>query len=250
MTRVLIGSTVPAFKMNDEGDWWHWLADAEALVAASSEAGITVDWLGVLQEDARGRELFYPLSDRIAELGGTSYWFSLDTGVAAIDGGSRLGAICTGRNLIIDRALRQGHDWIYFADADISTPPDVLIRLLELDYPVCGAQVPTYGLDGPPATAAHYLNFSHSGPMRRAGRKGDVRIHWTTAGSLMVSRDLFRRVPWRYDPDAGETDDPATQSELARLGWPTLVRHDVVCKHHPEAIGPLEGRGHDLAVYR
>lgn len=251
MNRILLGSTIPAFKMTDDGHWWQWLKNAELITEQARQVDHQVEWLAVLQNDARGREPFAALLDYLEQLlvQVKLFWFSLDIGADQIDSGNRLGAICTGRNLIIDHALRHGHDWIYFADADIQAPDDVLAKLLELDWPVCGAHVPTYCLDGP-SVAEYTRTVLCNERLQRAAGVGDVRVHWTTAGSLMVARETFRRVPWRHDPDAGSTDDPATQTEMERLGWPTLVRHDVVCTHHPESIGALEDRHHDLAVYR
>lgn len=239
LSTIIVGSTIPAFAMEDV-HWHHWLENAEAITAAAREAGHEVRWLATLQVDARGEapfdRLFYRLNQlRETGIWATTYRFSLDLGEERITSGNRFAGICIGRNLIIEAALRDRDvEWIYFADSDISAPDDVLVRLLELDWPVCGAHVPTYCLNG-----------------RRVHIAGaDVRRHWNTAGSLLVRRDVFRRVPWRWDPDAGDTDDPATQHEMERLGWPTLVRHDVICRHNPEQIGPLEQRGLDLAVYR
>lgn len=265
--RILVGSTIPAYKMTSDGDWWHWLTNAAQISRAARSAGHEVEWLAVLQHDARGRELFQPLIETTLvhreELGcrvAPPRWFSLDLGDDEINTGNRLIAICTGRNLITEYAMSRGHHAVYFADADIEAPADVLVRLAELCWPAAGAHVPMYGLDGPNAVewalSRHQnadvtdLELQRADQIANAGRFGDIRVHWNTAGSLFMTRDAFRRVPWRYDLDVGLTDDPATQTELARLGWPTLVRHDVICEHHPSWIGALEQRGHDLAVYR
>jgi hypothetical protein len=245
MSRILVAATVPAFAMGTP-DWGWWINNGDAITAAAAAAGHEADWHAVFQEDARGRSIFTPLRDladeRLSFL--TTAWFSFDLGSEQWDSDTRLAGIVTGRNLIIDHALRNGHDWIYFADSDIEAPDDVLVRLLELEYSVVGAHVPTYGLSGPQAAKDWRQRI------RDAGEHGDVQVHWNTAGSLLVHRNVFRRVPWRIDPDAGDTDDPATQHEMERLGYPTLVRHDVICKHHPEAIGAFENRGLDRTVYR
>lgn len=263
--KILVGSTIPAFKMTDDGHWWHWLDNAEQITWAAERAGHEVTWLAVLQHDGRGRERFGDLRHRLGDLKSRSIataarWFSLDLGDDDITSGNRLIAICTGRNLISEYAMSRGHGAVYFADSDIEAPDSILVRLTEMCWPVTGAHVPTYGLDGPNAVEwalsrhrrddATEIELQRADQIANAGRFGDTRLHWNTAGSLLMTRDAFRRVPWRYDLDAGLTDDPATQTELARLGWPTLVRHDVICRHHPGMIGPVEERGHDLAVYR
>lgn len=249
MSRVLVASTIPAFAMGTP-DWSWWLKNWAEIKFNTLQAGHEVEWLAVLQEDGRGRGVFDPLTVEmpnraICGLDMSLRWFSLDLGVDEWTTGTRLAGIVTGRNLIIDHAIRHGHDWIYFADSDIEAPDDVLPRLLEMDWPVCGAHVPTYCLSGP------FARNDWRGRIRDVGeRYEDTQVHWNTAGSLLVRRDLFTRVPWRIDPDAGQTDDPATQAEMERLGYPTLVRHDVICRHHPDQVSGFEHRGLDRTVYR
>lgn len=237
MSRVLFASTIPTFAMGAPY-WHHWLQNAEQITEHARNAGHDVDFYAVLQADARGLAPFHPLINRLDEItddGAQAFsLFSLDLGEDEWTTGSRLAGIVTGRNLIIDRALRRQHEWIYFADSDIEAPDDVLPRLLEVDWPVVGAHVPTYCLNGP----------------RVDHEYADIQEHWNTAGSLLVRRDVFRRIPWRFDPDAGHTDDPATQHEMARVGFPTRVRHDVICTHHPQMIGGFESRNLDRKVYR
>lgn len=249
MTSILVASTLPAFAMS-EPDWHWWLDNSEQIRKHAKDAGHTVDFFAALQIDARGFEPFEPIRHRLmiseaAHALPPFLTFSVDLGNDEWNTGTRLAGIVTGRNLIIDHAIRHGHDFIYFADSDIEAPDDILVRLLEMDWPVCGAHVPTYVLHGPPA------EDDWRGRIRDVGERfGNTQVHWNTAGSLLVRRDLFSRVPWRIDPDAGQTDDPATQAEMERLGYPTLVRHDVICRHHPDQVSGFEHRGLDRTVYR
>lgn len=65
-----------------------------------------------------------------------------------------------------------------------------------------------------------------------------VKEHWNTAGFLLVRRDAFTRVAWNYDPDSGNSDDPAFQRNCAEMfGHQTFVRHDVLGHHVPGAVG-------------
>jgi hypothetical protein len=254
MTKIVVGSTIPAFKMAHEGYWYKWLDNARQVIERTKdEIDVEVSFVATLQHDARGQVPFELLLRRLEPLDASVYWFSVDTGEDEITSGNRYFSICMGRNLIIDHALRGGHDYIYFADCDISVPDNVLVKLMDLCWPVTAAHVPTYCL-GINATMARDVTeaVGHRWKQIRASANlgGDVRVHWTTAGSLLVHRDVFRRVPWRWDPDAGDTDDPATQHEMEKLGYPTLVRHDVIATHWPQNIMGLEQRGHDRRVYR
>lgn len=264
MSRVLVASTLPAFAMS-EPDWHWWLDNSEQIRKHAQDAGHTVDFFAALQIDARGFAPFEPIRHRLmiseaAHALPPFLTFSLDLGVDEWTTGTRLAGIVTGRNLIIDHAIRHGHEWIYFADSDIEAPDDILPRLLEVNWPVVGAHVPAYclGENATPYAGAVLTipdpkkdpDTGYGWDVRTIPEGIDVRRHWNTAGSLMVRRDVFRRVPWRVDPDAGETDDPATQAEMERLGYPTLVRHDVICKHHPDQVSGFEHRGLDRTVYR
>lgn len=228
---VVMASTLPAWKMNDPGCWGSWLTHAEA-IRDSHPAG--VDILAVLELDARGHAPFTPLLDRLADLDGHVWTFHVDDGAQRIDSGNRLARICTGRNLATHYAVDAGATWILHADADTVIPADALPKLLAVDYPIVGGRVPTYCLTGP---AVDGYDFP-------------VTEHMNTAGFLLVRRDLFTRLRWRTDPDLGLTDDPCYHADATAAGWPTRVREDCVGVHYPPAIGPVEGRPHDLTVYR
>lgn len=248
MSKILVGSTIPAFKALETADQWGaWLYGAHEIETNALRVRHDLEWIVTLQQDARGDRPFERLLVALAAVNATVYRYMIDLGQLRITTNNRFVGICIGRNLIIEHALNDPEiEWIYFADSDIEAPPDVLPKLLELGdrFKVIGAHVPTYAL-------------GHDAP-KLPGTVGDSRVHWNTAGSLLVHRDVFRRVPWRWNPDedgpAGPgdvcSDDPATQHEMERLGYPTVVRHDVICRHYPQSVLPLEDRAHDLEVYR
>lgn len=228
---TVLASTVPAWKMNDPGCWGSWLTNAETIRASNPDG---VDILAVLEVDARGREPFTPLLDRLAELDGHVWTFSLDDGAERITTRNRLARICTGRNLATHYAQDRGAAWLLFADADTAIPADALPKLLEVDWPIVGGRVPTYCLTGPKVDGYDF----------------PVTSHMNTAGFLLVHRSLFTRLRWRIDADRGLTDDPCYHQDATALGYPTRVREDCVAAHWPPAVGPVEGRPHDLTVYR
>jgi len=159
------------------------------------------------------------------------YWrFAMDDGHSAVTGNDRLLRICCGRNMAHEYAQRNGASHILFVDSDVRVPGDTIPKLLELDHPIVGGFIGAYAgvhwYDGPSVPTA----------------PGDTRIHWDSAGCLMVASEVFSRVAWNYDLSAGNTDDPAFQRNVEELlGYQTWVRHDLLCEH----VGPcgVEGRG-------
>ena len=226
--KILVGATAAGHKGAEAG---HWLRHAEALRRATPHE---LEFFLATETQPDGIEpRLAAVEARVHALGGTVWRFMLDDGAARIDGGNRLVRICTGRNLVIERALRSGAEWILFADADIELPPDLLVRLLELRHPFCGFHVPGYGLSGPPVPGYGF----------------PVQAYWNTAGAWFVQRTLFRRFRWLWDPDAGLTDDPATYRVIReQLGVEQYNRLDVVGRHGP--LRPFETRAGDVQVRR
>jgi GT2 family glycosyltransferase len=226
--KILIGATAAGHKGAEAG---HWLTQAEALRAATPHA---VDHFLATETQPDGLEpRLQAVEARVRALGGTVWRFMLDDGAQRIDGSNRLVRICTGRNLVIEHALRTGAEWVLFVDTDIELPPDVLVRLLEMDHPFCGFAVPSYVLSGPPV----------------AGYGFPVQAYMNTAGAWFVHRSLFRRFRWLWDPDDGLTDDPATHRLIVdQLGVAQRNRLDVIGRHEP--LVAFEQRAADVGVRR
>ena len=112
-------------------------------------------------------------------------------------------------------------------------PPDVIVKLLEVDHPFCGFKVGSYCLSGTPVP----------------GRPFPVEIYQNTAGAWFLHRSLFRHFRWLWDPDDGLTDDPATYR---------LIRDHLHCEQHNRCdvsgdhgvLVPFEARGTDTGVRR
>lgn len=231
---ILVGCPVATFSM-EGGHWHHWLENAVEVTRAAEEAGQKVRWHAVLHKDRRGEAPFVPLKARLMTLRETfgirAGWssFQANLGDVEIDEINRLPYICIGRNLVIEAALRNDEvAWIWNVDCDISYPDNVLPKLLECEYPVVGCRVPQAGIFGPRATPAT-IDQALDHPI-------DARWHWNSAGALLVHREVFERVPWRWRPSKVsrvESDDYATAMAMEEIGYPTLVRHDVVAQHQP-----------------
>ena len=248
---VLVGATIPAYLAEQPRTSLAWLDSAERMSEQSN-----VEFFATLETDGRGLDPFQQVTRRLEGLGGSWWSFSIDTGEEEITTQNRLSRICAGRNLIIDRALADAEcSHVLFLDADVQVPADSVERLLSLDWPIVGGNVPSYCLDGPrlrweQRDNGWYGHLPH-GHMPLEGEtvgpfphRRDLREHWNTAAVLLVARELFRVVRWGYDDvDGGQSDDPWFAERCRMLGWPTIVDHDLSCAHTP--LVPLEARGLD-----
>lgn len=241
MGDLVVGATIPTFKALS-GEATQWLENAEALSKNAQSAGFNkIHFFAAIEHDGRGLAPFRALLTRLAkinEAGRTTatYWtFSICDHSAKLDQHNRLIRICTGRNLIHEFALRSGDvSHVLFLDSDLLVPNDSVSKLVEMDYPIVGGNVPAYCMSG---------DRVKSYPFK-------VESHWNTAGFLMVNREIVRRIRWRADMHpggAGCSDDPCFANDVREvLGYDTHVRKDLVGTHKP--LVELERRGHDLRL--
>lgn len=232
---ITICSTIPPFAlMSDKGYWHSWLENAEAVQAS---VDVPVQYFCAIEIDARGLKPFGALLDRLAQIGGSYWTFSFDDGSTHVHTNNRLVRITTGQNLASHYAMVSGASHELFLAADTRIPDDALPRLLELEWPICALDTPTYCLSRLPD--ARPLDATETG----YPASWDVWTHMASAACLFRSREIFRQLRWRVDGDAGMTDDPCMHHDAKTLlGYETRVRHDHLATHFPEAIGPVETR--------
>jgi hypothetical protein len=233
---ILIATTVAPYKASiGEASWW--LMNSTKQVENLKAAGHDTKFLCVAEVDSRGKEPYRgDLIERFAYVGeipgvSTVWWeFRMSTGDVLVDGNNRLKRICTGRNLIQEYATEHADiSHILFVDSDLVIPEDAAVRLLEVEWPIVGGDVPAYCLNGPEVE----------------GYEFPVQEHMNTAGFLMVSRQVFTRLRWRWNPDVGMTDDPCYHADAIDAGFGvTRVRKDVVGLHQATLV-PMEQRGYD-----
>lgn len=242
MAKILLASTIAPHKLS-EPYCLKWLEHYEAM-QKSFEPQIDyldpkkLDVFIAVEIDSRGYEFYRSQKDfdqRLSDVRATDWCFSLDTGEKEVTSGNRYIRICTGRNLAIEYAMVNGYSHILYADTDTELTDDCLPKLLEVDRPLVFGHVPTYCLNGP----------------KMPELPGDCRQHWSSAGFALVRRDAFRHVRWGWDLDGGNTDDPTFARDVELMGkalgedWRPVTRHDVVGRHWPESILPLEQRDVD-----
>lgn len=233
--KVVVVSTMAPYVTDQPDTCLAWLYTAEGLRAEAEKVGCEVDFFAALEIDGRGLAPYAAVLARLAEIGGAHWTFSLDDGSTVKSTSSRLRFITLGQNLTVDYACANWATHLLFMAADCEPPADAIPKLLEVDWPIVGGHVATYGLGGPLVE----------------GYPFPVQQHMASAAFVMLRRDLFRFVRWRWDIDAGMSDDPCLHYDALQLhGFPTYVRHDVVGRHYPECIGAVETRGHDMTVVR
>lgn len=273
MPKILIATTIAPWKATERGGL-AWLHKAEERVQIAREAGFEIEHFIAIEVDGRGYipyEDFFNRLDDIGEATGCplEFWkFMLDQGQEFWDSENRLPRICFGRDLAHEYIQRRDHDAILFIDTDVKVPPDCIPKLWDVGRPLTAGHVPNYGLegpvvqwrpescrrtdcdwiqtcvDGPPCDDEHHYSGEHHHvyPYR-------VEEFATTAGFLMISRDVARALRWRVDKDAGMTDDPCFQADAVKMGFGmTYVRRDVVGVH-VEPLIAVEAREKELRRY-
>lgn len=233
---IAVCSTLTTFAMGDREVWGSWLDNAEAIKASVPDE---VRYFCAVEIDARGLDPFVPLLDELSTMDADWWTYHLDDRRDRITTSNRGRHLTMGQELCSEYATAEGATHMLFLAADLEPPPDCLPKLLEVDHPLVGGHVSTYcqGVNDP--TLADYP------------AEWDVREQAMTAAFVLIARDLFKPIKWRWDPDLGMTDDPSyTHDAKTFHGVRTLVRRDVIGRHHPESIPAIEGRGYDLEVVR
>lgn len=250
---ICVASTVAGHKANNDEEV-QWLAHADDWMNRGD-----VQFFAALQV-GQGHDHKLDRLRRDLDWVNAAVWnFSIDDGTDQVTSGTRITYICTGRNLAHEFVNpRQDITHLLFLDSDTRPPVDLIDRLVELDHPVVGANVPSYGLSGPPVAIQPSWHQPQCawGPTKPfcscEAISWDVREHaLQTAGCLMLTREAVNSIRWGWAVDRGMTDDPWTEGLAEKVGLGKVwVRHDVTCEHFPNYLVPLEDRGVDLSVKR
>jgi hypothetical protein len=235
---IIVATTSAPHKM--DGFELSWLTAIDRFREQATALGHELRVFAALELDARGLAPFERMIEAIKRAGGEFWSYHFDDGAARLDGTNRLARICEGRNLCIEYAQRnRPGDFLLFLDTDVIPDPDTVEKLIEvtqLGYRQVGGEVPSYALGGKQVDGVELRLVERS---------------FNTAGYLLVHRDVYRRLRWRWDWDAGMTDDPCWFADARDLlGVPCVVRMDCIGRHQPDVLVPIEQRGGDLEVRR
>lgn len=230
---IVVGTTLCAFAMSQKEVWASWMDNAEII----REKCPDTKYFAAIEVDKRGLEPFGPFLERLKEIDGEYWTYSLDDGRTSVTTANRLRHITMGQNLVTDfccSILDCSH--LLFMAADCRPPDDVMERMLELNHPFCAPWIPTYCIRGPIDTSTRF----------------NIMKCMPSVACVFIARQVFKRLRWRWQlDDPPLSDDPAYYLDAKELlGIEAWVRDDCRAKHYPEAIGAIETRGYDLRVVR
>jgi len=247
----VIGTPLVAWKC-DKKEHLAWIEDRVNIINKFPN----VKFFSSFELDHRGIEPFIDVINALKEVNGDYWTYSINDMQSKVTSQNRWIRIETGRNLIREFAQRSritsGHHWgedcteqnigvinyeaILYVDSDITLNVNIIEKLLEVDRPLVGVNVPEYGLHGP-------IVFENP----------RIEEHWTTAGMLLVNAPAFYDLPWYHNAYLNLSDDPTFQSMAERLlkrdgvnnldtpyGM-TWVRKDISA-HHKGELSPVEAR--------
>lgn len=141
------------------------------------------------------------------------------------------------QNLLVDRFLSGGYDYLWHVELDVQVPPDSFQKLLALDVDIACGYVKHHGEDAlicgflDEDMRVWYLPFN--------AVRGNVLTGWVMAGTscVLIKRRVFEgELRFRYDPHV--TPDILFMHDAQKAGFSAKVHGDVLCGHLPE--WPLE----------
>jgi hypothetical protein len=216
----LIGTPLVGWKC-DRGEDMTWLKERTRIRDAFPHAS----FFAALELDERGLSPFERVTTALAEVSGTYWTYTINDHEPVVTSQNRWIRIETGRNLVREYAQRGSFDAVLYVDSDINLTVEILEKLLEVDRPLVGVNVPEYVQSGP---------VVHENPR--------IEEHWTTAGMLLVNAPAYYELPWSHNQSLQLSDDPTFQELAKKTGHGnTWVRKDINA-HHEGLLVAVEAR--------
>jgi hypothetical protein len=137
------------------------------------------------------------------------------------------------QNVIVDKFLSGGYDYLWHVELDVQVPPDVFEKLFALDVDIACGYVRRHNGEG------LILGFLDENmrvwylPLNAI--KGNILSGWVMAGTscLLIRRRVFESgYRFRYDPHV--TPDILFMFQVQRMGFVAKVHGDMLCGHLPE----------------
>jgi len=210
--RLLVGTPLVGWKC-DRGEHLTWLKHRNDIASTFPNA----EFFAALELDNRGVE---PFQEVIAAMEGTYWTYTINDYEETVTSGNRWIRIETGRNLIREYAQRSHFDAVLYVDSDMNLTVEMVEKMLEVDHPLVGVNVPEYVLSGTVVSENPH-----------------IEEHWTTAGMLLVNAPAYYDLPWSHNARLNLSDDPTFQRMSDLLGYGmTWVRKDLNAKHEGQLV--------------
>ena len=157
-------------------------------------------------------------------------------------------AVDEARNKLVEIALKENYEWLFFRDDDVLAPPDALVKLYALRTPISAGVV--WAKQYPTQPMIFKLG-EHGGYMD--WKRGDVfETDWVGMGCTLIHTSVFRQMepPW-FKTDFGSigtdedgepylrahTEDFYFCDKAAKLGYKPVVDTNIQCVHVDVASG-------------
>jgi hypothetical protein len=142
--------------------------------------------------------------------------------------------IAEAQNMLIDKCIREGFDFLFLVQADVEVPRDSFDRLFDLQVDVAQGVVPRH--DDKDAFICGFLDEAKKvWYLPRSVIAGQILSGWVFAGlscTLIRRRVLEAGIRFRFDGVNGE--DILFMYDVQSRGFVARVHGGVVCGHLPE----------------
>lgn len=133
-----------------------------------------------------------------------------------------------------EHLLKQGYDWLFFIDSDMTPPGDIILRLMEHDKPIVSAMA--FKRD-PPHEACFYetleVEGDHSILKNFTEWDGSLtEVAGVGMACCLIKKEVFEQTPrpW-FNPMLMLGEDLAFCYRARQAGFPIYVDTSITCGH-------------------
>lgn len=149
--------------------------------------------------------------------------------------------IAHSRNVLREKALKEGYDYLLSLEQDVIPPPDVIERLLQHNVKVItGVYFTIYDIDGEAKmrplvwkqdpTNADNVIFMNEEVKAARGKKADLHeIASSGVGCILIHRSVLEKIKFRVAN--GTYDDMPFCKDAAANGFKVYADLAIICKH-------------------
>lgn len=151
-------------------------------------------------------------------------------------------------------AIEEGYDYLFSLESDVMVPSDIISNLMKHTKPVVsgvyfigdrhkGVRVPCITIpewnDSLQAYGTRLLNRDEFADYRN---KGLQRVQAGSFGCCLIHRDIFKKIPFTYDPRFKGHSDIYFFNDCFRKQIPIYVDTDIYCDHQNEVWDNVKDR--------